>query len=119
VLSHGVRYTVVAALALGLTGQRPSPPAIDVNNDVFLASAASQGCVTSYSSFSLGQRGFAFDGTVTSIDDEDGGIFATVTFRVHRWFRYGARDHVVASMLPAGYRVGDRMLVSAGPTVAW
>jgi len=87
-------------------------------------------CAFSYPD-TLGERGFAFDGTVTAIEDE------TTTFRVERWYAGGEGDSVAVPLRPTeaqfevesvpvyapSYEIGTRMLVSGeedqGTTFVW
>lgn len=83
----------------------------------------------------LAQRAFAFDGTVTAIDESTAVIddgddlgYAQVTFDVNEWYTGGEDPHVVIQMTPpvelttdvtaeAGpsYEAGTRLLVSGEP----
>lgn len=85
-------------------------------------------CVETYSPSSLPNRGFAFDGTISSIgrpgdDPMDMGLLP-VTFDVHEWFVGGQENPATVSMYqpqpasddrPASYSVGTRLLVSGEP----
>ena len=93
-------------------------------------SAAS--CAESYSIKSIGNRAFAFDGTIVSIGEgatnkADKGQLdtAAVTFQVNEWFKGGAGETVTVDLMaptsniagndvPA-YEKGTRLLVSGGP----
>lgn len=93
-------------------------------------SAAS--CVESYNIKSIGNRAFAFDGTIASIGDgamdkADNGQLDTVavTFQVNEWFKGGAGETVTVDLMapsnniagdetPA-YEEGTRLLVSGEP----
>jgi hypothetical protein len=98
----GLATIAVAAVAV-LTGEPASTAPADGNGDVFRGSPAIMSCVESYSAMTLAKRGFAFDGTVTTIDEGDGTTpYITVTFRVHRWYRNGSRDHALVAMFPPG-----------------
>lgn len=85
-----------------------------------------------YTPETLGDAGFAFDGTVSSIESAPGlelapGAIlpqATVTFTAHEWFRAGAKPSITVTMTPPDghgwmedyavpkYGVGTRLLVS-------
>lgn len=118
----GRRHLIAALTAIAiagaavLTGEPASaPPPVDVGGDVFGdLPDAKLSCVESYSPGALANRGFAFDGTVTAIDPGSGSeLYDTVTFRIHRWYRNGSRDHAFVAMpRAAAYPIGSRMLVS-------
>lgn len=87
-------------------------------------------CVEQYSPAAVATRGFAFDGTIISIDTDAGGTSTTslatdswqVTFEVHEWFvgGDGVREVTVTMFRPmpasddrpAAYGEGTRLLVS-------
>ena len=86
-------------------------------------------CVEQYSPAAVGTRGFAFDGTITAIDEgsqQTGTSLAgaeswEVTFEVNEWFSGADTPSVVVSMFrpmpasddrPAAYGEGTRLLVS-------
>ena len=77
----------------------------------------------------ISRRGFAFDGTITAIDEGSsktgtslaGSDSWDVTFEVHEWFGGGDAASIVVSMFrpmpasddrPAAYGEGTRLLVS-------
>lgn len=89
-------------------------------------------CVESYSASTIGNRAFAFDGTVVMIgpggtNKADKGVLdtAAVTFAVNEWFTGGASDTVTVDLMSptstiAGddtplYEEGSRLLVSGEP----
>ena len=86
-------------------------------------------CIERYSPEALASRGFAFDGTVTSIaaPDQTGEADALnlqpVTFAVHRWYTGERREEITVGMYAPmtssievpSYRVGSRLLVSGEP----
>lgn len=89
-------------------------------------------CVEVYSPAAVARKGFAFDGTVIEIGpartNRPGGELdlASVTFRVHTWFRGGSDETVTVDMDSPGvvttaapavpsYEVGTRLLVSGTP----
>lgn len=89
-------------------------------------------CAESYNIKSIGNRAFAFDGTIVSIGEgatnkADKGQLdtAAVTFQVNEWFKGGARETVTVDLMaptsniagddtPA-YDEGTRLLVSGEP----
>ena len=89
-------------------------------------------CAEGYSSKTIGNRSFAFDGTITKIgpgstNKPDRGILdtAAVSFAVDEWFKGGLGDSVTVDLmaLPSAvaddgtpaYEVGTRLLVSGEP----
>lgn len=95
------------------------------------AAGASASCVETYSGTTIGNRDFAFDGTVVAIGPGEtnksgrGGLdTAAVSFRVNEWFKGGTDDTVTIDMgtstssaedqTPA-YEEGTRLLVSGEP----
>lgn len=93
---------------------------------------AAASCVETYSATTIGNRGFAFDGTVVGIAPGEtnkpgnaGVDTAAVTFRVHEWFTGGTDDTVTVDMVPPAngaeqdqaprYEPGTRLLVSGEP----
>jgi hypothetical protein len=88
-------------------------------------------CVEKYTSASVANRSFAFDGTVTSIgpgstDRNDQGLgYVSVTFLVHEWFTGGSNDTVTVDVASPdwdanpqtapSFAVGSRLLVSGEP----
>lgn len=93
---------------------------------------AAASCVETYSVTTIGNRDFAFDGTVVSVGP--GGTnkaskgeldTAAVTFRVNEWFTGGTEDTVTVDMgaptisveqdQEPAYEEGTRMLVSGEP----
>ena len=123
------------------TGSSPTPPAPDVTPAEPVTQArtgpvgdggAAASCVETYSEATIGNRDFAFDGTVVSI--ASGGTnkagkgkldTAAVTFRVNEWFAGGTEQTVTVDMGPPvsggeqdqepAYEEGTRMLVSGEP----
>jgi hypothetical protein len=102
---------------------RQIPPATH-QGDVF-GSGTAFDCVERYSPQTLAKRGFAFDGTVLSVQGRSAGgaadPYVPVVFQVNRWFRGGHGDRVTVAMFPPGlvtsvgnaaYGVGSRLLVS-------
>lgn len=80
-------------------------------------------CVEVYSENTLAKRGFAFDGTVTSIGRQASPDmpYVPVTFNVSTWYRGGKGATVVVGMLSPSvnssvhtvpFRIGSRLLVS-------
>ena len=116
--------------AKDLAGPSASPsaaPRDDRQGEVAPNSAFS--CVEQYSPAAVATRGFAFDGTVRSIDkgprQSDTNVAGAdswdVTFEVNEWFSGGDSRSVVVSMFrpmaasddrPAAYGEGTRLLVS-------
>lgn len=83
-------------------------------------------CVEEYTAAAaIEKRAFAFDGTVSSIDDEQPGEedlgLVSVTFEVNEWFTGGSEETVTIAMFGPGpdhqatYEVGTRLLVSGTP----
>lgn len=116
------------ALAVAVSGCAPSdpagrepPPAVDG------AVGPATSCVETYSPAALGDRAFAFDGTVRDIGEgRDDLGYVPVTFDVRQWFRGGGAAQVTVAMPPPGqvdsaggdtltYDVGARLLVSGEP----
>lgn len=100
-----------------------------------VAANSTSSCVEQYSPAAVATRAFAFDGTVTSIDEDarqtdtslGGADSWEVTFEVHEWFSGGDAQSVVVSLFrpipssderPAGYEEGTRLLVSGEDSVA-
>lgn len=94
--------------------------------------SAHASCVESYNSTTIGNRAFAFDGTVVAIrpgttNKADKGVLdtAAVTFTVNEWFKGGSDDTVNVDLMSptsnsAGddtplYEEGTRLLVSGEP----
>lgn len=93
---------------------------------------AAASCVEAYNVTTIGNRSFAFDGTITAIgpgrtDRADMGQLDTagVTFRVNEWFTGGTGETVTVDLMspsssisgddtPA-YEEGTRLLVSGEP----
>ena len=81
------------------------------------------GCTEQYAADAIASRGFAFDGTVTGIDD------SRVTFEVHEWIVGDQRATFTVVMgrptqpdlseSPPSYSVGTRLLVSGEEGTAW
>ena len=93
---------------------------------------ATSRCVESYSAQTIGNRSFAFDGTIVDIDaggtnKPDMGSLdtAAVTFDVNEWFKGGPGERVTVDVVsptssastsePPVYDVGTRLLVSGEP----
>jgi hypothetical protein len=93
---------------------------------------AAASCVEGYNIKTIGNRAFAFDGTIVSIGEgatnkADKGQLdtAAVTFQVNEWFKGGARETVTVDLMaPASniagdetpaYEEGTRLLVSGEP----
>ena len=107
---------------------RPSPSRTGPVGD----GGATASCVESYSVKTIGNRAFAFDGTVTAIapggtNESDKGALDTVavTFSVNEWFKGGTNETVTVDLIsptsdiagdetPA-YEEGTRLLVSGEP----
>ena len=80
-------------------------------------------CPQEYATTTVRSRDFAFDGTVTAIDD------AGVTFEVHEWLvgegaatvqlRMSPPDVPDRSEASPSYSVGTRLLVSGDDGIAW
>ncbi len=81
-------------------------------------------CIEQYSSRTLAERSFAFDGTVTRIGGDE------VTFQVRHWFKGAARDTVtltatgmtgtaITSTGGPNLSVGGRFLVAGEDHFAW
>ena len=147
-MNKAVPYSVKLAAALGarslrdgtcdappanttaacLSPQRwPSTPRTGPVEDK--GSAAS--CVEGYSTETLRNRAFAFDGTIVSIgpagtNKPDKGQLptASVRFRVNEWFKGGSEDTAIVDLMSPGgiagedtplYEEGTRLLVSGEP----
>ena len=96
-----------------------------------LPDSGAASCVESYSLETLGNRDFAFDGTVVrigpSVSDrgDDGDLnLAGVTFAVREWFVGGDAEEVTVDLQTVGegtaeedlpFRVGTRLLMSGEP----
>lgn len=132
----GTGGTDVAATGSSSPSPSPSaPPADEVvpaRTGPVGDGGAAASCVEAYSEATIGNRDFAFDGTVVS--NEAGGTnkagkgtldTAAVTFRVNEWFTGGTDDTVTVDMGPPvsgveqnqepAYAEGTRMLVSGEP----
>lgn len=114
--------------APAVTSVREGPPRSGPVGD----SGATASCVEAYSATTIGNRDFAFDGTVVAVAagassaPGQGGLdTAAVTFRVNEWFKGGTDDTVSVDMAAPtnsvgqdqvpSYEQGTRLLVSGEP----
>lgn len=85
------------------------------------AGSTSMRCVEEYSSDTLRERAFAFDGTAVNISSEEDPrapdkdiVTGHVEFQVHEWFAGGTGD-VVTVWMQRSVEPGDRLLVAGEP----
>jgi len=124
-----VAVAVIAVIALSADGGSDEPPlAAETTTTTATSTTQGQGgfamCVELYSLETLANREFAFDGTVTSIDE------TAVTFAVGTWFRGGDAPEVTLDgtgltggsiSIDGGTTLveGDRYLVSGDGGFVW
>lgn len=113
------------AIPTATANSAQSTPSTTTHGDVF-GSGTQLSCVDEYSPQTLGQRAFAFDGTVLSVGGsatttEQPGLYVPVAFHVNRWYRGGHDTKITVAMFPpsvatsagnAAYGIGSRLLVS-------
>lgn len=120
---------LVAATVFAACGRSPTPTSEDVqgtDGGTARIADSSAGCVDEYSSETLRDRAFAFDGTVSAIGGgaSSDDLYIDVTFQVNEWFRGDGAEEVSVQLMPSGtttsdghvsYDVGTRLLVSGEP----
>lgn len=131
----GGALTVAAVMAVGAVVFLGDDAPERVVGGVPVGSDAMASCLA-FDEATLAQQGFAFDGTVKSIDVTEGtedGLEATevlVTFEVHRWFKGGEGaeatyrgDGLVGetslALTGPGLEEGQRYLISGSEVWVW
>ncbi len=119
--SDGARVAAEASASPSVPASQDAASVASRGEPLDTASAAL--CVATYSPAAVGERSFAFDGTVVDVADgttnkPGKGDLDTVavSFDVTEWFRGGSGPTVTVDMGRFGASaVGDRLLVSGEP----